>query len=70
MEITKEIQEERERIKEKVNSVINGMIEHRKRKIKSVKRRNLSMLERIKDRIIFHIDNPNYVRISEHSNNS
>ena len=57
-----EILNERERCKQIVIRKIDAVIIFRKEKIKHRKRRNLSSYERLKDNIIFLIDNPNYVR--------
>jgi len=62
MEISKEIQKERERISRKVKEVIGSIRCWRKKNIRNVSRRNVSLLDRIEERILFHIDNPNYIR--------
>ena len=59
---TEEILTERERCKQIVIRKIGAVISFRREKIKHRKRRNLSSYERLKEDIIFLIDNPNYVR--------
>ena len=53
---------ERERIRKIVERKIDELISYREETIKRVHRRNIPLLEKLKDDIFFLIDNPNYVR--------
>ena len=62
MTIEEKIKEiERERIKEIVERKINAVIKYRDEKIKS-NRKVLSSFIKLKDDIMFLIDNPDYIR--------
>lgn len=58
-------QQERERIKAVIERKFNATIEFREENIRDRKRRIISVFERLKGKILFSIDNPDYVRTTK-----
>lgn len=59
---------ERERCKGIIKRKFSALIKWREENIKHKKRRNTYMLERLRDDILFLIDEPDYVRVKDRTN--
>ncbi len=60
---------ERERCRNIVIRKVEVIIKYREEKIKRRKRRNISSYEKLRDDILFLIDNPDYVRLKDRVQN-
>jgi hypothetical protein len=65
MKIEEAVMFERERCKQIVRRKIEGVIQSRIKNVKGKRRRHISVFEKLKDNILFKIDNPNYIRLKD-----
>lgn len=63
--MNKELEEYKQKIKNHVERIIERDIEGREKKVKRKRYVQTTRLRRIKERILFYIDNPDYIPINE-----